>query len=158
MSKEYDSYRSFLKEIQDPTLKTRAELSLKYYIDQAVLYKRLWQILSVSGIVLPALATVFASINGDRFNTAVIIITACTTVITGVLAFLKCADKKNSYRNSAENLKSELCAYASGQGIYAENPREKDAILFKRMESIIKEGYQKIEALEKDKEKETGAV
>lgn len=148
MCKEYNNYKPFLDEIENKTLKRRAEFSLKYYIDQAVLYKRLWNVLSAAGIVLPALATFFASINIDEFNYIVIVITACTTVTTGFLALFKCADKKTSYRNSAENLKSELCAYASQKGVYAGNLTERDEILFNRLEDIIKEGYQKIEALE----------
>lgn len=118
ISREYKGYKAFLKEIKDDTLKTRAELSLKYYIKMAVRYKWLWNILSVAGILLPATATCLASLDVAKYTGAVILITACTTVTTGCLALFKCADKKTSYRNSVENLKSELCAYASQKGPY----------------------------------------
>ncbi len=153
--KEYQDYEFFLSEIPDKTLRMRAKLSLKYYLNKAVLYKRLWFLFSIAGIVLPAVATFIASLNSSLkevdLSNVVILITACTTVVTGLMALFKCADKKTSYRNSAENLKSELCAYASNHGIYSENPSKKDEILYKRLESIIKEGYEKIEALENDK-------
>lgn len=152
MFKEYKNYKPFLDEITDKTLKRRAEFSLKYYINHAVLYKCLWHIFSAAGIVLPALATLVASLNKDEYNYIVVLITACTTVVTGFLALFKCADKKTSYRNSAENLKSELCAYASQKGIYAGEMSDRDEILFNRMEGIIREGYQRIEALENEKE------
>lgn len=155
MSKEYCAYEVFLNEIEDKNLKRRAELSLKYYINKAVRYKRLWCGFSIAGIVLPAIATFIASLNASLkevdLSNVIILITACTTVVTGLMALFKCADKKTSYRNSAENLKSELCAYASNNGAYSEDPAKKDEIFFKRLESIIKEGYEKIEALENNK-------
>jgi len=156
MDKEYLEYEPFLKAIANNTLRTRAELSLKYYIKMAVRYKWLWNILSLAGIVLPAAATFFASLDVTEYHTTIILITAGTTVCTGSLALFKCADKKTSYRKSAENLKSELCAYASHKGVYSDEAEDRDKLLFERMESIIKEGYEKIKALENNADTNKG--
>lgn len=75
--------------------------------------------------------------------------TALTTVASGTLALFKCADKKGAYRNSAENLKSELSEYCAKTGRYSSvEDSERNAIFSEAMERIIKQGYSKIASLE----------
>lgn len=68
-----------------------------------------------------------------------------------MLALLKCNDKKKSYRDSAENIKSELSSYHNKTGNYKDignNDTENEKILAKNIEKIISTGYSKISALE----------
>ena len=58
-------------------------------------------------------------------------------------------DKKGAYRNSAENLKSELSEYCAKTGRYSSvEDSERNAIFSEAMERIIKQGYSKIASLE----------
>lgn len=139
--------------ITDPALKMRAKYSLEYYINKATFYKALWGTLSFLGIVLPAAATFAAAI--DKLQPLVAGITFLTTVTSGALALFKCADKKSSYRNCAENLKSELSTYLGRTGGY-QDPENRDQLLSERLERIIKEGYRKIEELDSTKSSEKG--
>ena len=108
-------------------------------------------ILSVLGIVLPALATIFTACDADKAWIACT--TSTATVVSGIFAYLKCSDKQETYRKAAENMKAELVAYAAGQGNYKGDGTEsfdKDAILFERIESIIQNGYDRIVELDKE--------
>lgn len=145
MCKETKQYQYLFETIEDDALKKRAETSLNYYIEKANFYKNLWGILSVCGIVLPALATYLAATS----NSALVpIITAATTVCTGLLALFKCSEKKNSYRNSAENMKCELTAYLGAHDGYGDKTKA-DEHLWEQLEKIIQNGYNKISKLEK---------
>jgi hypothetical protein len=118
---EYNEYKCLLTEVQNETLKNRIGLSLKYYIDKAILYKRLWNYLSILSIVLPASATFLACVidQNECLKWLIPFITSSTTIIASLLTLFKCADKKNSYRESAEKLKSELNAYVNNCKDYA---------------------------------------
>lgn len=72
--------------------------------------------LSIMGIILPAFATVLTACDADKFWIACV--TAIATVISGILAYLKCFDKHEAYRKAAENMKAELVAFAAEQGAY----------------------------------------
>ena len=151
---EIKTYRYLYEGIEDEPLSLRAKGSLEYYINKAAFYKRGWGALSFLGIVLPAAATVAVSVGAQAAVTAGI--TAVTAVVSGALALFKFADKKTSYRNCAENLKSELSAYHSRIGAYR-GGTDRDAVLAEQLERIIKEGYSRIEALEA-KEQQPAAV
>lgn len=146
--KELESYSFLFAAIEDRTLRLRAYSSLAYYINKAAFYKLAWGLLSFLGIVLPAAATYFtckAEVNAKL----IAFITALTTVASGTLALFKCADKKGAYRNSAENLKSELSEYCAKTGRYSSvEDSERNAIFSEAMERIIKQGYSKIASLE----------
>ena len=145
--KELKNYRFLFDGIENDTIKQRARVSLEYYIDKATFYKLAWNILSFAGIVLPAAATFFTCAGVDAKRSA--LVTALTSVVSGSLALFKCADKKNAYRNSAENLKGELSEYLSETGRYQnKSADEKDQLLSESLEQIIKKGYSKIESLE----------
>ena len=146
--KELESYSFLFDAIEDRTLRLRAYSSLAYYINKAAFYKFAWSVLSFLGIILPAAATYFtckAEVNANL----IAFITALTTVASGTLALFKCADKKGAYRNSAENLKSELSEYCAKTGRYSSvEDSERNAIFSEAMERIIKQGYSKIASLE----------
>ena len=145
--KEMKNYRFLFDGIKNDTIKQRAYVSLEYYIDKATFYKLAWNVLSFAGIVLPAVATFFTCAGVDA--TRIALVTALTSVVSGSLALFKCADKKNAYRNSAENLKGELSEYLSETGHYQnKSADEKDQLLSESLEQIIKKGYSKIESLE----------
>ena len=145
--KEMKNYRFLFDGIKNDTIKQRAYVSLEYYIDKATFYKLAWNVLSFAGIVLPAAATFFTCAGVDAKRIA--LVTALTSVVSGSLALFKCADKKNAYRNSAENLKGELSEYLSETGRYQnKSADEKDQLLSESLEQIIKKGYSKIESLE----------
>lgn len=139
--KELESYSFLFDAIEDRTLRLRAYSSLAYYINKAAFYKFAWSVLSFLGIILPAAATYFtckAEVNAKL----IAFITALTTVASGTLALFKCADKKGAYRNSAENLKSELSEYCAKTGRYSSvEDSERNAIFSEAMERIIKQGY-----------------
>ena len=146
--KELESYSFLFDAIEDRTLRLRAYSSLVYYVNKAAFYKFAWSLLSFLGIILPAAATYFtckAEVNAKL----IAFITALTTVASGTLALFKCADKKSAYRNSAENLKSELSEYCAKTGRYSGvEDSECNAIFSETMEQIIKQGYSKIASLE----------
>ena len=147
MQSEVENYKYLYECIADDSLKNRARISLEYYITKASLYQTAWNWLSVVGIVLPAIATIFAGLG--LWPWLIALITALTTIASGLLALFKCADKKTSYRNSAENLKSELSAYLSHTGSYREDEQANNELLAENIERIIREGYDKITELEK---------
>lgn len=152
MLKELENYMYLCEKIENEDMQKRVRYSFAYYIKNANLYKYLGMALSIMGIVLPALATVLTVCKaGSGFIAAV---TAASTAASGVLAYLKCADKQETYRRAAENMKAELIAYAAGQGEYkagkdTEEPVDKDGIFFDRIEKIIQNGYKKIVELDR---------
>ena len=155
--KEIQKYNYLSEGIQDENLKKRAKGSLEYFINKAVWYKRLWQLFSGLTILLPAAATFLAAFSEHThigfFKDETIIlagITAVTTVVSSLLALSKCADKKSSYRHSAEALKREISLYLSSSGEYRKyQGEEKNLMLAERMEDLIASSYTKISALEK---------
>lgn len=151
MVKETEQYEYLYCNISDDILRKRIQLSLNYFIEQARIFKSLGLTFSILGIVLPAIGTVLAGINIS--NGWVIGVSATTTVVSALLALLKCNDKKDSYRNSAENLKRELILYSTEQESYKRNElkdgKDKEAILVEHIEKIIEKGYNRISELEK---------
>lgn len=151
MTEELRNYEYLYQDIQDPVLKNRIKYSFEYYIKNANFYKIMGTTLSIAGIALPAAAT-FLTAFTNVCSWAIALFTALATIASGTLAHLKCAEKKASYRNSAENMKSELTAYASKHGAYQKLTDEKsrDSLLFENIERIIQDGYKKISDLERN--------
>ncbi len=154
VSKEVKNYIYLCEKIQNEDFQKRVKNSFEYYIKNANFYKYIGMLLSILGIVLPALATIFTACSANKVWIACT--TAAATVASGILAYLKCSDKQETYRKAAENMKAELVAYAAEQGAYKSDGTEsfdKDAILFERIESIIQNGYDRIAELDKESEK-----
>lgn len=157
--KEILNYRFLYDDIQNPVLKNRVRNSLEYFINKADFYKKLNVLFSIIIILLPSAVTLISTFNFEEKTIIIPIITSVTTLISSLLALLKCNDKKKSYRDSAENLKSELSLFNYKAGIYKkykfkmyknqlitiEMPEQ---ILAKRIEVIIQNGYSKISSLE----------
>lgn len=154
VTKEVENYIYLCEKIENKDYQKRIRNSFEYYIRNANFYKYLGMTLSILGIVLPALATALTAC--DTNKNCIAWVTFAATVASGILAFLKCSDKQNTYRKAAENMKAELVAYAAEQGVYKDDGTEsfnKDEILFKRIESIIQNGYDRIAELNKESEK-----
>lgn len=148
--KEIENYSFLYDSIESDVLRLRAQRSLEYYINKSAFYKMVWGMLSFAGILLPAVATFFTCIKPASW--VIPLITSLTTVFSGSLALFKCAEKKSAYRNSAENLKSELSEYRAQTGRYQESSEtDREQTLSDALERIIKEGYSKIESLENSK-------
>ena len=154
VSKEAKNYIYLCAKIENEDFQKRVRNSFEYYIKNANFYKYIGMILSILGIVLPALAT--ALMVCDKNRICIAWVTAAATVVSGIFAYLKCSDKQETYRKAAENMKAELIAYAAEQGDYKDDGTEsvdKDAVLFERIESIIQNGYDRIAELDKESEK-----
>lgn len=154
VSKEVKNYIYLCEKIENEDFQKRVKNSFEYYIKNANFYKYMGMALSILGIVLPALATIFTACNASKAWIACA--TATATVASGILAYLKCSDKQETYRKAAENMKAELIAYAAELGAYKDVGTEsfdKNAILFERVESIIQNGYDRIAELDKESRK-----
>lgn len=154
VSKEVRNYIYLCEKIKNEDFQKRVKNSFEYYIKNANFYKYTGMLLSILGIVLPALATIFTACDASKVWIACT--TAIATVASGILAYLKCSDKQETYQKAAENMKAELIAYAAEQGAYKGDGTEsfdKDAIFFERIESIIQNGYDRIAELDKESEK-----
>lgn len=150
MSKEVENYMYLYEKIENEDYQKRVKNSFEYYINSATFYKRLGMILSILGIVLPALAAIFTACDVNKG--LIVFATSAATVASGIFASLKCSDKQEAYRKAAENMKSELAAYVAEQGDY-KKADDKNAILFERIESIIQNGYDRIVELDKESER-----
>ena len=153
MSKEVKNYIYLCEKIENEDFQKRVRNSFEYYIKNANFYKYIGMILSIMGIVLPAVATVLTACEADKVGIACV--TSTATVASGIFAYLKCSDKQETYWKAAENMKAELVAYAAEQGDYKSDGVEsldKDAVLFDRIESIIQNGYDRIAELDKESE------
>ncbi|MGN0338869.1 MAG: DUF4231 domain-containing protein [Lachnospira sp.] len=183
--KESEQYAFLVDSIKDDILRERVKISLNYFINQAEKNRRGWVRLSIISIVLPAVASIvsFAYANLSISNTyasvsqttagsngcnvigliimlATPAITAATTVVNGLITFYKCGEKKTSYRNSAESLKSELNQFAccigkyksfavgDGSELSAGKLKEKERVLAEAVEEILKKGYDRIYSLD----------
>lgn len=183
--KESEQYAFLVDSIKDDILRERVKISLNYFINQAEKNRRGWVRLSIISIVLPAVASIvsFAYANLSISNTYVSVsqttagsngcnaigliimlatpaITAATTVVNGLITFYKCGEKKTSYRNSAESLKSELNQFAccigkyksfavsDGSELSAGKLKEKERVLAEAVEEILKKGYDRIYSMD----------
>ena len=139
-------------DLKNKQLKHRIKTSLDYYIWNATFYKKLYYFLSIIAIILPSAATLVSGLKlGTDHDWLIPTITAVTAIVSGLLALLKCNDKKKSYRDSAENIKSELSSYHNKAGKYKNivfNDANNEKILAENIEKIISTGYSKISALE----------
>lgn len=183
--KETEQYEFLVNSIKDVILRERVKISLNYFINQAEKNRKGWLRLSIISIVLPAVASVvsFAYANFSISNTygstsqvqevsavcciisliitiASPLVNAAITVVNGLIVFYKCGEKKTSYRNSAESLKSELNQFAccigkyknfatsDGSELSAEKLKEKERVLAEAVEEILKKGYDKINSMD----------
>lgn len=102
--------------LPDNTIKNRIRSVGEWYIDKALFYKRLFNMLSAVSILAPALATALIGMNdgGNGMKLPIIICTLITSVATSFLTFSKCRDKWTLYRTTIEFIKRELSLYWGG--------------------------------------------
>lgn len=155
-AKEKNNYSFLYCEISDDKLRQRVKLSMDFYIEKANEYRVLGMLFSILSICLPSLGTYASFVTNYTEEEKVVIagivplITALTTIVTGIIALFKISEKKTSYRNSAETMKSELMNYYLGNGNY-KDVKDKDFVLQVNIEKIIQDGYSKIRSLEETK-------
>ena len=149
--KEYKNYKFLVDGIGNEITKKRADESLKYFLERATLFKGLSSAFAGAAIALPIIATFAASSVVTASDLIIPIITAFTAFFSGFQALFKYNDKKVTYRNYAETLKSELYSYHSKINDYSTSSDEKrEKILADRINKLIKESNAKISTLESD--------
>lgn len=165
MCKERNQYDFMIETIKNDTLRKRVELGLKYYISQANTNKKWWEVTSVLSIMLPAFGSFLSYVatqcsDYECLPSAVMGISFVTTVVNGIITFFKYGERKTSYRNSAETLKNEVMCYACRGERYknckyepeqGEKISQAERLLSEQVESILKNGYNKISVIEKGK-------
>lgn len=155
---EFSQYKFLFKGISNEVLRQRVEISLRFYLKKANLYARKESFWRTASIVMPAFATftsALASFFEEQYPTLdmlIPVITLLATVTAGVTAHFKFSTKKDTYRNLAESMKSELTLYQCRAEKYSrekvEDEEKVQDIFMQSIEKIIEEGYEKIRALE----------
>lgn len=156
---EFFQYRFLVDGLKDDILKKRVETSLRFYITRANQYKRRDAFLGMASIVMPAFAT-FASAAASYYDElypsldlAVPVITLLATVTAGMIAHFKFTEKKETYRDLAESMKSEMALYECKAQKYSEEKVKSEEqardIFLQAIEKIIEDGYRKSKELEK---------
>lgn len=117
--KEKRQVEPLYKTIDDSILSTRIRTCLEWYIEDAAKYKFLCKTLGIIGIILPLVITVInawrpvGEIDNLRANT-ITILSAITSFIASLQAFLSLQEKWILYRSTAEEIKRELTLYRAG--------------------------------------------
>lgn len=83
MSKEVKNYIYLCDKIENEDFQKRVRNSFEYYIKNANFYKYIGMILSILGIVLPAVATVLTACEANKVGIACV--TSTATVASGNL-------------------------------------------------------------------------
>lgn len=152
---ELNNYEYLYDGILDESIKRRAKVSLEYYIGEANKYKFWWRVLTVFSVILPAFATFFSvvAVQCAKIGWIVALITSLTTITTGLLNAFKIVDKKSTYRDLAERLKSVLTTYQYDiKGLDDNKRNELTNNLAMDIESVIAEEKVKICQIEKKQE------
>ena len=131
--------------IQNDVVRERIKASGEWYIERATKYKRIFFILSAIGIIAPLLVTVIISAglnhtDGGSDMAVRIVIAACSALASFSSTFmvvLKCKEKWTNYRNTVEQIKSELVYYS----IDEETDCERLKKLVDRTEKIMREEH-----------------
>lgn len=105
--------------IGDEILKARIKNCLEWYIEDAAKYKMMCKILGIIGIILPLVITVINSwrpvnLNTDLRANLITVLSAVTSFIASLQAFLALQEKWILYRSTAEEIKRELTLYHAG--------------------------------------------
>ena len=103
-----------LKDIENEQLRNRLQHVLDTYAYRALLYKRLFYILSTITITFPALVTVVNTCSGNAFSVTDIIesiLCACSAIAAGLLGIANIRENWISYRTNCELLKEEVFKY-----------------------------------------------
>ena len=124
--KEIEQSKYLYSGIEDDTLKHRIKNSLNWYIRKAVVYKRIYYMLSVVSILLPLIVTILHSTDSRHFLESNLqlysaILAGGTTLITSLLSLFRFKDYWKEYRATAEKIKAELVHFHMGVEPYKED-------------------------------------
>ena len=142
---EKEDFKKLYEGIQNDVVRERIRASGEWYIERATKYKRIFFILSAIGIIAPLLVTVIisAGLNSTKDGndmTFRIVIAACSALASFSSTFmvvLKCKEKWTNYRNTVEQIKSELVYYSIDEGTDSERLKK----LVDRTEKIMREEH-----------------
>ena len=145
VKKEKEDFKKLYEGIQNDVVRERIRASGEWYIERATKYKRIFFILSAIGIIAPLLVTVIISAglnhtDGGSDMAVRIVIAACSALASFSSTFmvvLKCKEKWTNYRNTVEQIKSELVYYL----IDEETDCERLKKLVDRTEKIMREEH-----------------
>ena len=145
VKKEKEDFKKLYEGIQNDVVRERIRASGEWYIERATKYKRIFFILSAIGIIAPLLVTVIISAglnhtDGGSDMAVRIVIAACSALASFSSTFmvvLKCKEKWTNYRNTVEQIKSELVYYS----IDEETDCERLKKLVDRTEKIMREEH-----------------
>lgn len=106
---EKEDFEKLYQNIPNEVLKARIKSSGNWYIERAIRFKRLFEILGLISIILPLIISILN--NFEKTNLAVSICALLTALVTSLLTFTKCREKWTLYRTTIEQIKRELTLY-----------------------------------------------
>ncbi len=123
--------------LKNENVKKTVEMTLKYYVHRALIFKYMYYILSILAVVLNASIPVLSQINWVQNKLMVTIISSVVTVITSVQALIRLKESWIRYRGCAEALKSECVQFNGNINEYNdEDLEEKERIFIMNFEKI----------------------
>ena len=141
---EYEEYKFLFKNISNEYLKNRAKTSLKYFIDKANKFKRLYYFLSILTIVAPLAMCVVACVEGIPSYWSSLIVMVCV-VLTLLQTSFRLSERKDKNRYYAEVLKYELSKFHARIDNYERRQADEcERILSHRLNKIIEESNARI--------------
>lgn len=114
-STEAEDFEKLYRNIENDVLKGRIESAGKWYIEKAILYKRLFYVFNIISIILP-LCIAVVNVVDQNAQLLTVIISSLTSFTTALLAFTKWGEKWMLYRNAIESLKSKLTLFGVSNG------------------------------------------
>lgn len=110
--KEKNDLERLYKDIPNEAVKARIKSCGEWYIEYAILYKWIFYIFSVIGIILPLVVTMINALGcPEEIKTVTMICSVLISFCTSFLTFTKCREKWTLYRNTVEGMKRELMIY-----------------------------------------------
>ena len=141
---EYEDCKFLFKDISNEYLKNRAKTSLRYFINKANKFKRLYYLFAFLTISTPLAICVAMNIEGAPTYWSPLLVISCVLLTVLQTAF-RFSERKNKNRYYAEVLKSELSKFHAEVGRYDKvSADERERILASRLNEIIKESNERI--------------
>lgn len=115
---EVKNLEYYYVDLKNDDLSNVVNKTLYYYVKNSILYKLLFYTLSFFSITMNASIPIINQIDWENSTMVVTIISACTAVITGMLALLCLKESWYRYRTAAEKLKTECNQFNAEIGDY----------------------------------------
>lgn len=110
--KEKKDLEILYTKIPNETEKIRIQSCVEWYTEHAILYKWIFYILSIIGIVLPLVVTTLnVAGNGEKTKFVTVICSAFISLCASLLTLTKCHEKWTLYRSTLESMKRVLMHY-----------------------------------------------